>query len=93
MEEEVSLNAQTQKTIGLIPPIVPFNFLYSCIGFYLSFHSNPIDTFRSQQYLHLNFPLKEIEWSQDDLLRLVHSLEIVPSSQHNVLPVKMYNLQ
>ena len=34
-----------------------------------------------KQYLHLNFPLKEIEWSQDDLLRLVHSSETMPFSQ------------
>ena len=32
---------QTQKTIGLIPPVVPFNFLYSCIGLSLYFHIYP----------------------------------------------------
>ena len=56
-------------------------------GPYLSFHSHPVETFHSQQYLHLSFPLKGIEWSQDDLLRLVHSSETMPSSQQNVLPV------
>ena len=31
----------------------------------------------SSNYLHLCFPFKEIEGSQDDLLRLIHSSEIV----------------
>ena len=79
MEKEVSWYAQTQNTIGLIPLVVPFNFLYSYIGLCLSFHIHPIDTFHSQQYLHLCFPFKEIKWSQDDLLKLIHSSEIVPS--------------
>ena len=93
MEEEVSRYAQTQKTIGLIPPVVSFNFLCSYIGLYLILHSHPVDTFLSQQYLHLIFPLKKIEWSQDDLLRLVHSSETLPFIQQNMLPVKMSSLQ
>ena len=87
MESEVSWNAQTQKTIGLIPLVVPVYFLCSCIGVCLNFHSNPVETCHSQQYLHLIFPLKEIEWSQDDLLILVHSSVVVPSSQQNALLV------
>ena len=79
MEKEVSGYAQTQETIGLIPPIVPFNFLCSCIGLSLSCHGNPVEAFTPQQNLHLNLPLEKVEWSQDDLLRLIHSSEIVPS--------------
>ena len=45
-----------------------------------------VETFLSQWYLHLCFPFKEIKWSQDDLLRLIHSSEIVPSVSR-MLPV------
>ena len=85
MEKEVSRYAQTQETIGLIPPVVPFNFLCSCIGLYFSCHSHSIEAFRSQQYLHIWFPFKEVKWSQDDLLRLIHSSEIVTSVSRMIL--------
>ena len=74
-------------TIGLIPLVVPFDFICSCIGLCLSSHGNLLETFRSQQYLHLSFPFEEIEWSQDDPLRLVHISALVPFSQQNALPV------
>ena len=86
MEKEVSGYTQTQETIGLIPPVVPFNILCSCIGLYFSCHSNPVEAFCSQQYLHLCFLFKEIKWSQDDLLRLIYSSEIVPSISR-MLPI------
>ena len=66
---------------------MPFDFLCSCIGLCLSIHGNPIDTFLSQQYLHLTFPFEEIEWSQDDPLRLVHISATMLPSQQNALPV------
>ena len=72
---------------GIIPPVVPFNFLCNCIGICLSIHGKPIYTFLSQKYIHLIFPFKEIEWSQDDPLRLVHISAPVPFSQQNALPV------
>ena len=50
-------------------------------------HGNPVETFISQQYLHLSFPFEEIEWSQDDPLRLVHISAPMPFSQQNELPV------
>ena len=64
---------------------MPFDFLYSCIGLYLSIHGNPIETFLSQQYIHISFPFKQIEWIQDDPLRLVHISAHVPFSQQNAL--------
>ena len=73
MEKEVSGNTQTQEAISLIPPIVPFYLLCSCIGLCFYFHSHPIDAFFSKQYLHLCFPFKEIERSQDSFLWLIHS--------------------
>ena len=96
MEKEVSGYAQTQETIGLIPPVVPFNFLRNYIGLYLSFHSHPIDTFLSQEYLYIYFPFKEVKWSQDDLLRFIHSSETVPlvnridPSQHVKLAIEIW---
>ena len=56
----------------------PTNLLCSCIGIYFYWHSHSVEAFHSQQYLHLLFPFKEVKWSQDDLLRLIHSLENVP---------------
>ena len=58
MEKEVSGYAQTQETIGLIPPIVPFYLLCSYIGLCFCFHSHSINAFHSQHYLHLCFPFK-----------------------------------
>ena len=67
--------------MGLIPHIVPFYFLCNYIGIYLSIHGKPIEIFLSQQYLHLSFPFEEIEWIQDDPLRLFHITAPVPLSQ------------
>ena len=85
MEKEVSWNVETQETIGLIPLVVPFNFLYFYIGISLNFHGNSKEA-STQQNIHLSLPFKNVEWSQDDPLRLIHISTIVPFNQQNVLP-------
>ena len=65
---------------------MPFNFLCNCIDLYLSYHGIIVESFHSQQYLHLSFLFEEIEWSQDDPLRLVHISATVPFNQQNALP-------
>ena len=47
--------------IGLIPLVVPFNFLCSYIGLCLSFHSHPVEACTPQQNLHVSLPFEKVE--------------------------------
>ena len=87
MEKKVPGNAETQKTISLISPIVPLNILCYYIRLSLSFHGQSVEAFNHHNNLHMCLPFEVVEWSQDDMVRLIYSSTTTPLNRKNALPM------
>ena len=72
MKKMVSGNDETQKTISLNPRVVPLDILFFCIGLSLSYHGQFEESLSHDQNIHLCLPFEVVEWSQDDMVRLIH---------------------
>ena len=72
MEKKVFVNTETQETISLISLVVPLDILCYCIGLNLIFHGHSEKALTPHQNLHLFLPFEVVEWSQDDMVILIH---------------------
>ena len=68
-----------------------FYLLFCCIRLGFSFHGHSVEAFTPHQNLHMCIPFEVVEWSQDDMVRLIHSIAIVPLNKPNMLPVSDVN--
>ena len=89
MEKKVSGNVDAQETIHLISPIVTLDLLSFYIGINLSFHDHSKEEFNPSQNIHLCLPLQVVEWSQDDMLRLIHFFNNCALNRLNALPKRV----
>ena len=92
MEKKVYGNADTQETIHLISPIVTFDILSFYIRINLSFHIHSKEEFNPSQNIHLFLPLQVVEWSQDDMLRLIHFFSNCALNRLNALPKRVISI-
>ena len=68
------------------------DLLCSSIGLCFCSHSHPVEAFHSQQDLHLCFPFKKVEGSEDSFLWIHSFRKSVPAVSRRI-PVLMSNLQ